>query len=119
MIVEGQVKKGQNHFEKRMTEHRAAFENMVGHSLQPGTINVKVGEEIRIKEHLRLKGEEIDHHEDFIFQRCTINGYDGYRIRPIDKYGNGGHGDCVLEISCAVWVPNVGEGADVVVELFD
>jgi CTP-dependent riboflavin kinase len=118
MVVKGRVIKGCNHFEGRMSRHSEAFEKTVGHPLHAGTINVEIDEAIEIREDLRLKGEEISWYEDFIFERCKINGRDGYRIRPIDKNGDGGHGDNVLEISCAEWVPDVGDGADVVVELF-
>jgi len=118
MIVEGHVIKGLNHFEPRLSKNRAAFEKTVGHALVAGTINVEIGEAIKVKEDLRLKGEEIGWHEDFVFERCRINGYDGYRIRPMDQNGDGGHGDHILEVSCAEQVPDVGVGADVVLELF-
>ena len=118
MIVKGHVVKGCNHFEGRMSKHRAVFEKTVDHPLVPGTINVQIDEAIKIKEDLRLEGAEIGEAEDFVLERCKINGFDGYRIRPQDKYGNGGHGDHILEISCAEQVPGVDEGAEVEVELF-
>jgi CTP-dependent riboflavin kinase len=118
VIVKGRVVNGLNHFEGRVSKHREAFEKTVGHALVAGTINVEIAGAIRVKEDLRLKGEEIGAREDYVFERCRINGYDAYRIRPMDQNGNGGHGDHILEISCAEWVPDVGIGADVEVELF-
>jgi CTP-dependent riboflavin kinase len=119
LLLKGLVVPGCRHFSRRMTDYREAFQRAVGQELYPGTLNVRVDRQIPIREELRLSGREINELEDFLFERCLINGRGAYRIRPCHpETGKGGHGDHVLEIACAEWIPNVAVGTEVVVGLF-
>jgi CTP-dependent riboflavin kinase len=120
VIVRGKVVSGCGHFKERMTRQREVFERATGEELHPGTINVNVGQEIPIREVFRINGNDIGEPEqDLLFERCRINGYSAFRIRPYHlPTGGGGHGDHVLEIACAEVVPNTDLGNVVEVELF-
>jgi hypothetical protein len=66
-----------------------------------------------------MRGIEINEPEDFLFERCRINGIPAYRIRPLNLInGGGGHGDHMLEIACSVEIPDVPHGTVVEIELF-
>jgi CTP-dependent riboflavin kinase len=106
---------GLRHFSKRMTEYPEAFEKATGEHLFPGTVNVNVGEPIRVREHFRIRGTEINEPEqDLLFEVCRINRIWAYRIRPFQlATGEGGHGDHILEITCSQRIPNVGPGSEV------
>ena len=119
IVVKGKVCSGYGHFKPRMTRNDEAFKNATGESLFPGTLNVDVGKPIPIKEDFRIRGAEIGESEDFIFEKCRINGIPAYRIRPfMPADGSGGHGDHILEISSAQKIPNVPPGAEVEILLF-
>lgn len=103
-----------------MSRFPDAFEQVVGHALHPGTINVKVDKCVPIVEEFRIPGTRIgEPGQDLLFESCRINGIAAFRIRPyILESGAGGHGDDTLEISSKCWIPNVGLGAEVEIELF-
>ena len=103
---------------RRMCEHPKVFEEATGEPLYPGTINVDVGEEIKIKEDFRIHGRELNEAEDFLFELCHFNGIRAYRIRPLDAAGGGGHGDHIIEITCSQKIPNVSPGTQVEITLF-
>jgi CTP-dependent riboflavin kinase len=109
---------GLKHFSRRMSQHPKVFERATGEKLFPGTLNVNVGETVKIKEHFRIHGKELNEPEDFLFEVCRINGIWAYRIRPLDAMGNGGHGDHILEITCAHKIPDAQPGTEVEIALF-
>jgi CTP-dependent riboflavin kinase len=109
---------GLKHFSRRMNQYPEVFERATGEALFPGTLNVNVGGTIKIHEHFRIRGHELNEPEDFLFEVCRINGLWAYRIRPLDAMGNGGHGDHILEIICRREIPNVPPGTQVEIALF-
>ena len=109
---------GLKHFSRRMNQYPEVFERATGEKLFPGTLNVNVGEPIKIQEHFRIHGKELNEPEDFLFEVCRINGIWAYRIRPLDAMGNGGHGDHILEITCHREIPDVPPGTQVEIALF-
>jgi CTP-dependent riboflavin kinase len=109
---------GLKHFSRRMNQYPEVFERATGEKLFPGTLNVNVGEPVKIKEHFRIQGKELNEPEDFLFEVCRMNGLWVYRIRPLDAMGNGGHGDHIVEISCHHKIPDVSPGTDVEIALF-
>lgn len=118
-VVRGKVCKGYGHFTPRMNAHAAVFRKASGEDLVPGTLNVDVGRPIRIKEDFRIRGAEIGEPEDFLFERCLINGLGAFRIRPfLPANGSGGHGDHIVEIVCSQKIPNVPAGAEVEICFF-
>lgn len=120
MFIRGYIVKGSNHFQRRIIRYRSVFKDRTGEELFPGTLNVKIDRQIKVREDFRIKGTEINEAgQDLIFERCRINGIDGFRIRPLHlKTGLGGHGDDTLEIACAERIPRVGIGTEVEIELF-
>jgi hypothetical protein len=109
---------GCRHFSRRMTEYPEAFEGATGEQLVPGTVNVNVGIQTPVSEHFRIHGSEINEREEFLFEVCQINGIWAYRIRPLDTFGTGGHGDHILEISCSKKLSNASLGTEVEITLF-
>src|ERR1700722_3119608 len=101
-IVFGALHKGNGDFTKRMTKFRDVFKQATGQDLFPGTLNVRVGEGIEIKEHFRIRGSELgEPDQDLLFEICRVNDVWAYRIRPYNlKDGSGGHGDDTIEIAC-------------------
>jgi CTP-dependent riboflavin kinase len=98
------------------------FREAVGEELFPGTLNVRVDEQIGPKEHFKIRGSDIDEpDQDLFFEICRVNGHWGYRIRPHRPAdGGGGHGDHILEIACSTQLrtePGFDE-SDIHVELF-
>lgn len=120
MILRGQVISGLQHFTARMTQFPEVFRDAAGCSLYPGTVNVQVERAIPIVEAFRIPGVLIGEPEqDLLFEPCLINGYKGFRIRPYQPAtGAGGHGDHILEISCAAKIPGVTTGCIAEVEFF-
>jgi CTP-dependent riboflavin kinase len=102
--VKGTLRKGSGDFTRRMTQFPDVFKDATGESLFPGTLNVQVHEQIKIREHFRIRGVDINEPEqDLLFEICRINGIWAYRIRPYNlQNGSGGHGDHILEIACSV-----------------
>jgi CTP-dependent riboflavin kinase len=109
---------GLKHFSRRMNQYPEVFERATGEKLFPGTLNVNVGEPVKIKEHFRILGKELNEPEDFLFEVCRINGIWAYRVRPLDVMGNGGHGDQILEIASRDKIPDVPPGTEVEIALF-
>ena len=119
--LKGRVIRGCGDFGKRMTKFPELFERATGETLFPGTINVKVGGRIKIKEQFRIVGKDIDEPEqDLLFEKCLINNqFSAYRIRPYHlKTGTGGWGDDVLEIACSKEIMNVNHGAEIEITMF-
>ena len=118
IVLKGQVEQGCKHFQRRITDYPEAFRKATGQTIVLGTLNVKVNRPIPIKEHFRIRGEEIHEPEDFLVEVCRINGIWAYRIRPYDHMtGGGGHGNDTLEIACSEVIPNVPTGAVVEIAL--
>ena len=103
-----------------MTDYADLFEKATGQQLRKGTINVKIGREIRIKEEFRILGAELgEPDQDLLFEKCLINGVSAFRIRPYQlKTGLGGHGDDTLEIASSEWIVNAATGDEVEVTFF-
>lgn len=120
MKVRGNIVRGSNHFEFRMTKYRDTFTKAAGQQLFPGTLNVKINHPIEVREDFRIKGSEIGEPEqDLVFERCKINRIDAFRIRPQNlNDGSGGHGDDTLEIACSQQLPWVEVGTEVEIEMF-
>ncbi len=120
MILKGRVVQGCEHFRERMTRYREVFKQATGQEVFPGTLNVSIDREVKIKEEFRIQGAMIgEPKQDLLFERCRINGIDAYRIRPWNvETGVGGHGDDTLEIACSQKIPEVAVGTEVEVELF-
>jgi hypothetical protein len=110
--VKGVVKTGVQDFTKRMNNHPEAFRKATGETLVSGTINVEIDKPILIKEHFRIRGIDIDEPlQDLLFEPCYINDIPAYRIKPSNICaGEGGHGNDVLEITSAQWIPNAEDG---------
>jgi len=122
-ILHGRVCKdgdrvGLKHFSKRMNDYPEAFEKATGEHLFKGTLNVNVGRQIKVKEHFRIHGRELNEPEDFQFEVCRVNGLWAYRIRPLDAIGLGGYGDDIFEITCSQKIPNALPGDEVEIALF-
>lgn len=108
-VVRGHKESGCGHFQQRFSRDnfRAAILKATGEKPWNGTLNVRVDTRIRIKEHFKIRGEEVDEPEDFLFEICRINKIWAYRIRPCDpRTGSGGHGDYTLEIVCSQKIPD-------------
>ena len=118
----GTIQSGVKHFTTRMSKYPEAFEKATGEKLFPGTLNVKVAEQVHIREHFRIIGAEIgEPDQDLLFEVCRINGNWAYRIRPYNlKTGGGGHGDNVLEIACSKQIRSIElqDGDSVEIEFF-
>ncbi len=100
--------------------YRDVFTKAAGEELYPGTLNVKIDQEITIKEEFRISGADIEEPgQDLLFENCLINGIKAFRIRPcILKTGGGGHGDDTLEIASVGFIPNAERGSKVEVTFF-
>jgi hypothetical protein len=126
ITVKGKVVSGFGHFRRRITDFPEAFQKATGEALFPGTLNVDIGTAIKIKEDRRILGKEIgEPFQDLLLERCTINGVPAWRIRPLSldirsglPAGDGGHGDHILEISCAQQIPNATCGSVVEITFF-
>lgn len=118
--LKGNVRSGKGHFTIRMTLNANVFETATGEKLYPGTINVEVDQPILIREDFRIKGIDVgEPNQDFLFEKCKINGINAYRIRPYDlATREGGHGDHILEILSSEFIPECEEGNQVTVALF-
>jgi hypothetical protein len=105
---------------RRMENFPEVFRKATGETLIPGTVNVKLDREIKIKEEFKILGAEIgEPGQDLLFERCRINGTKAFRIRPFrPKDGLGGWGDHILEIASSQTIPNATTGSIVTFELF-
>jgi hypothetical protein len=118
--IRGTVVSGLRHFQRRITQFPEVFKRATGEDLFKGTLNVRVAKQIKIREHFKIRGSEINEPEqDLLFEICRINKRWAYRIRPCNvTTGSGGHGDETLEIACSEPIPNASQGSEVEVELF-
>jgi hypothetical protein len=119
LTIRGTVERGCSHFSQRMRTHPDSFISATGERLYEGTINVRVAVELEINEHFRVP-DPADTAQVLKFEVCRINGAWAYRIRPSLK-GNeriGGHGDDVIEIASATFIPGAIEGSGVALEFF-
>ena len=118
--VKGHIIAGAGDFCRRMTKFRDVFTKKVGEELYPATLNVKIDQEIKIREEFRILGAEIDEPgQDLLFENCLINGIKAFRIRPFRlSSGGGGHADNILEIACSRRIPNAEPGSKVEVTFF-
>lgn len=119
--IKGIVTSGYSHMKIRFDKYPNIFKEATGVCLQPGTINVTIDYPIKVKEDFRIKGLLIDEpHQDLLFEKCLINGYPAFRIRPYDiETGEGGHGDDTLEISSETFIPDLDIGTTVDITLFN
>lgn len=116
LVLRGTVVAGCGHFSRRIREFPQIFRQATGVDLFPGTINVEVdrNEALEIHEEFRSP-DPIDSSQVLLFERCTINGFSGFRIRPFNvRDRSGGHGDHIIEVSSTERIPNVEAGALVV-----
>jgi CTP-dependent riboflavin kinase len=120
IVLHGKVVSGFGQFKERMRNFPEVFRRATGNELFKGTINVDVGREVAIREDFRILGPEINEPaQDLLFERCAINDIPAFRIRPyVLGTGEGGHGDHILEISCAREIPNAACGSLVKITLF-
>ena len=120
ITLTGIVENGVNHFSTRMNKYPEIFKNATGETLIPGTLNINVKRKVKINEHFRIKGSEINEPEqDLLFEVCKINGFWAYRIRPYNLLsGKGGHGDHIIEITSSKEFPNVDQGKMVELSFF-
>jgi CTP-dependent riboflavin kinase len=74
-----------------------------GYPLFPGTLNVLLDAPLPVRAEFRIPGSEIGEPEqDMLFERCLIDGFEAFRLRPFQPAtGAGGHGDHILEIVSA------------------
>ena len=104
-----------------MVKYPDAFEGATGEKLYPGTLNLRVTEEVPPRKHFVLSGSEIgEPQQDLWFEIVRVNGIWAYRIRPFQPLsGAGGHGDTVLEIAAAMQLrPTLSQAPKIAVELF-
>lgn len=120
ITLKGRVVPGHGHFGKRLQREnfRVACFRVTGEWFIKGTVNVEVGRCIQIKEDYRVLGNDVCEDEDFIFEKCLINGTPAYRVRPSHpRTGSGGHGDDTLEIISSQEIPNVATSTEVKITL--
>ena len=125
MKVKGTVRGGAGHFTPRMTRYKAAFDHAAGVELVPGTMNVHLhgGQSVPIRSDAVVQGENIeDGKQDFLIEKCLVNGFPAFRIRPYDRItGSGGWGDHVSELASTVNLRaflNLTDGSEVEIEFF-
>lgn len=108
------------HFKPLMKTFSEVFERATGEKLIPGTINVNVGTQIKIKEDFRIPASDLNGGEqDLLFERCRIDGIPAYRLRRCHPLTNeGGHGDHILEISSSACIPSNSPGSRATIEFF-
>jgi CTP-dependent riboflavin kinase len=119
--LRGTIVDGVGDFRVRMTQYPAAFERATGEKLFPGTLNLRVDEEVPPRHHFVLTGAEINEpSQDLWFEIVRVNGIWAYRIRPYQlRSGGGGHGDDILEIaSRAELRPILTAASQIEIELF-
>src|SRR5438445_10070622 len=119
LSIRGTVERGCSHFFQRMRTYPDSFHSATGERLCEGTINVRVAVELEINEHFQVS-DPADANQVLKFEVCRINGVWAYRSRPSSR-GNeriGGHGDDVIEIASATFIPDATEGCAVTLEFF-
>src|SRR5690349_13019430 len=117
--VTGTVKPGRQDFTRRMTEHPYVFEKAFGCKPHAGTINVEVDPPIIIQPEFSIP-DPIDPRQVLLVEKCLINGFAGYRIRPSEILHpeQGGHGDHIIEVSSCTTIPGISPGVKVTIEFF-
>lgn len=116
--IRGVVERGCGHFRTRITDFPEVFREATGESLYAGTLNVKIGTQVPIREHFRIQ-DPVEPRQNLLFEVCRVNGLWAYRIRPCNINTNeGGHGDDTIEIACSQEVPNVGTGSTLEIDFF-
>ena len=118
-VVTGTVKPGRKDFTRRMTDHLRVFEEAFGCKPYAGTINVKVSCKIIIQPEFSIP-DPIEPRQVLLIEKCLINGYQAFRIRP-SEIGNperGGHGDHIIEISSCTKIPGIADDVKVTLEFF-
>jgi CTP-dependent riboflavin kinase len=108
MVINGTVQAGRRDFSRRMIEHSRVFEEAFGCLPHAGTINVRVDPPIRIQPYTSIP-DPLDAGQVLLIERCLINGFAGFRIRPseIANPDCGGHGDHIIEVSSCTTIPNI------------
>jgi CTP-dependent riboflavin kinase len=119
--VKGRIVTGVDDFRRRMTDFSDVFKKAAGEELYPGTLNVRIDRKIKIQPDFTMPGSEIeDRFQDFLFEKCLINGIQGFRIRPSNLQDPrlGGHGDNTLEIASPYFISNAEPDSEVEVTFF-
>ena len=103
MRVSGRVIHGTGAWRPRIERFPQVFIAHFGYPLFPGTLNVLLDTPLPVRAELRIPGSEIGEPEqDMLFERCLIDGFEAFRLRPFQPAtGAGGHGDHILEIVSA------------------
>jgi len=103
MRVTGRVIQGTGAWKPRIERFPEVFIAHFGFPLFPGTLNVLIEAPLPIRAAFRIPGSEIGEPEqDMLFERCLIDGFEAFRLRPFQPAtGAGGHGDHILEIVSA------------------
>jgi CTP-dependent riboflavin kinase len=103
MRVSGRVIDGFGAWRPRIEQFPEVFLHGTGERLFPGTLNIVLDSPLSIREEFRIAGSEIGEPEqDMLFERCLVEGIEGWRLRPFQPAtGAGGHGDHILEIVSA------------------
>jgi hypothetical protein len=87
-VIETAAPSVRGDFTQRMTKFSHVFEEATAEKVVPGTLNIRVGTEIGIKEHFRIQGSRINEPEqDLLFEVCRINGILGVRNSSYTKKG--------------------------------
>jgi ribosomal protein S18 acetylase RimI-like enzyme len=119
MRVSGRVIAGTGAWKPRIERFPEVFTAHFGFPLFPGTLNVLIEVPLPVRAESRIPGSEIGEPEqDMLFERCLVNGFEAFRLRPFQPAtGAGGHGDHILEIVSAHELrPLLGEPGSVIVE---
>jgi CTP-dependent riboflavin kinase len=103
MRVTGRVIHGTGAWKPRIERFPEVFIAHFGYPLFPGTLNVLIEAPLPVRAEFRIPGSEIGEPEqDMLFERCLVNGFEAFRLRPFQPAtGVGGHGDHILEIVSA------------------
>ena len=103
MRVSGRVIHGTGAWRPRIERFPQVFIAHFGYPLFPGTLNVLLDAPLPVRAEFRIPGSEIGEPEqDMLFERCLIDGFEAFRLRPFQPAtGAGGHGDHILEIVSA------------------
>jgi CTP-dependent riboflavin kinase len=118
-VVTGTIQDGQQDFTRRMTDHLHVFQKAFGCKPHAGTINVRVDPPITIQPEFSIP-DPIEPRQELLIERCLINGFAGFRIRPSEILHpkRGGHGDHIIEVSSCTKIPNIASGVNVTLEFF-
>ena len=120
MRVSGRVIHGTGAWKPRIERFPEVFLAHFGHPLFPGTLNVLLEAPLPVRAESRIPGSEIGEPEqDMLFERCLVDGVEGFRLRPFQPAtGAGGHGDHILEIVSVHELRPLLRGRDTVIVEF-